>query len=219
MKKIVTIVLLIVVILAMSMAVTACSKDLTPKDELVEYGPFSNSIGTVSITFNDDGTYSFSMAGDFYDHTDYDKQQAVYTHYEAETKNQPFSEVFIYEYKYKYPGATFSWVVHSDEAWIAIYKLENCNHFWKEKYGGEIYVALDGKTQETGKITIFQYSTTPATDYLDKLRPNINGLGGSNDSGYIPLEDVGCVVEYVQKTHKNVDGHNATLINAENIDK
>ena len=219
MKKIVTIVLLIVVVFSICVAVTACSKDLTPKDELVELGPFATASGSYSITFNEDGTYSFSMKGDFYDHTDYDKQQAIYTHYEGETINQPFSEVFKYEYKYKYPGSTFSWVVHSDDAWIAIYKLENCNHFWKEKLGGEVYVALDGKTQDTGKITMFHYSTTPTTDYLDKLRPNVNGLGGANDSGYIPLEDVGCEVEYVQKTHKNVGGYNATLINAENLNK
>ena len=211
--------LILTVLLIIVLSLTSCAKKMTPADELVEYGPFSNARESVSITFYDDGTYSFKMAGDFYDHTDYEHQQAIYTHYEGETINQPFQEVFKYEYKYKYHGKTFDWVIHSDDAWIAIYRLENCNSFWKEKYGGEMYVALDGNTKEYGKITIFQYSTTPTTDYLDTLRPNINGIGGSNDSGYIPLEDVGCKVEYVQKTHKNVDGNNITLVNAENKEK
>ena len=56
MKKIVTIVLLIVVVFSICVAVTACSKDLTPKDELVELGPFATASGSYSITFNEDGT-------------------------------------------------------------------------------------------------------------------------------------------------------------------
>ena len=82
-----------------------------------------------------------------------------------------------------------------------------------------MYIALDGNTETYGKITMFQLSTPPTTDYLDTLRPNVNGLGGANDSGYIPLAEVGCKVEYVQKTHKNVDGNNITLVDAENINK
>ena len=219
MKKKIKVITLILIVALMALPLTACSKEISPKESLVEYGPFSNSLGSVSITFNDDGTYSLSVSGDFYDHTDYDKQKAIYIHYEAETNNQVFQEIFKYDYKYKYQGKTISWIVRSDNAWIAVYRLENCNHFWKEKNGGEMYVAIDGNTQSTGKITVFQYAETPTTDYLDTLRPNINGLGGSNNSGYIPLEDVECKVEYVQKTHKNVEGNNITLINAANINK
>ena len=212
--------LVLTILILVVLAFTGCSsKGKSPDKQLAEYGPFSNRDDTATITFNDDGTYSFSYTGDFYDHTDYDQQKAIYVHYEGETINQPFQEVFKYEYKYKYNGQSISWITRSDKAWIAIYRLENCNHFFKDKFGGEMYVAIDGKTKDHGKITVFQYSSTPTTDYLDTLRPNIVGLGGANDSGYIPLEDVGCQVEYVQKTHKNVDGHKWVLINAEHKEK
>ena len=219
MKRVIKILFVVLMICLMALPFVACSKEKEPAKTLVEIGKFANNDATTTLTFNEDGTYSLSIAGDYYDHTDYDKQKAVYVHYEGETVNQQFTELFKYEYKYKYSGKTIGWITHSADAWIAIYRLENCNHFWKDKFGGEVYVAIDGNTEESGKITMFHYSETPTTDYLDKLRPNVNGFGGANDSGYIPLEDVGCKVEYVQKTHKNVDGYNATLKNAANLNK
>ena len=218
MKKVIKLLVIVALIAIMALPFVACSNNNNPTKIMYKVGPFKNNANTESITINKDGTYDYSVDKDYQVSYDPQTDHREYTHFTADIKGGTLTEVLKYEYEYKM-HTELSLVNKTKKGWIAIYKLEGISHYYKETYGGDMYLAVDDDTKEYGKINIFQYDTAPTTEYLDSLRPDINGINYQKNGMKIPLDEIGSEVFYVQKTHRNVDGHYVVLKNETNINK
>ena len=218
MKRILKVLTIIIIVALTVLPFIACSNNKDAKKIMYKVGPFTNTAGSETITINKNGTYDYSVDRDYQVSYDPNTDTREYEHFTAEIKGGTLTEILKYEYEYK-AHTNLDLVNKTKKGWIAIYKLEGISHYFKQTYGGEMYLAVDDDTKEYGVVNIFQYNSDPTQSYLDSLRPDINGVNYQKNGMKIPLNEVGSEVYYVQKTHRNEGGHYAVLKNQENLNK